>query len=100
MSQDLLQYFRGLLEDYFRGSKDRANIHREIWTAIGIDEVKEKKGSLVVACEWALRHIDDAGHRTSEAELAYLLRCLSGRHTYSDEGRDRAIAANSHEERA
>ena len=87
-------YFESLISRLLSGDLSRADAAAAVSDSIGIDDIAGGRESLLTNCEWALRHAAIRRFWTSDGEFAYLLACLRGEHSFSESGRDAAIAAH------
>jgi hypothetical protein len=58
---DLKNKFTELLDLYFQGKLNRANVASFLASEVPIDAIKGAHKDLLPNCEWALRHIDEEG---------------------------------------
>ena len=88
---DTTAFFIDVISRFLSGALDRASTARLVADELPHDEVRGGHHDLLPNCEWALRHIDEEGYYTTEAELRYYLQCLRGERIYDSNERDQAI---------
>ena len=84
-------YFLELISKFLSQELSREDIATLMSKNVGIDSVPGEGESLLVNCEWALRHVNEEGFYTTLGELVYLKSCLTGEQTFSCAGRDASI---------
>jgi len=88
---DYTTFFVELLTQFLSGAISRAEVAERIAFTMPVDTDYLDDEDLMNNCEWALRHINEPGYYSTEAELAYYLSCLKGENKYSQEERDKNI---------
>lgn len=91
MRMDTNAFFIDVISRFLSGSLDRASAAQLVAAELPLDDVRGDQHDLLPNCEWALRHIDEPDHLTTEAELRYYLKCLRGEKVYDSDVRDQAI---------
>ena len=85
--------FEQLIAGVLSGEVSRPTAAAEVSALVGKDDLAGGDESLLVSCEWALRHAAEPGYFTSEGEFRYLLACLQGFASYSAAGRNASVGA-------
>jgi hypothetical protein len=80
-----------LISVFLRGDIDRKGLAGRVADELPYDLIEGDASELLPNCEWALRHVNEPEHWTTERELRYYLACLEGEATYSREERDRLL---------
>jgi hypothetical protein len=84
--------FEKLISEVLSGELTRKDASAMVASKIGVDAISGGNESLLVNCEWALRHLNEPGYYTGDSELFYLQSCLRGEIMFSVPGRDAAIS--------
>ena len=71
------------MEAFLDGRLNRAAVELRMARDVPIDAISGNQFDLLTNCEYALRHINEAGYWTTELELRYYLDCLRGRKQFS-----------------
>ncbi len=88
---DYKAFFIELLTLFLNGSLSRSEVAKKITTTMSVDTKYLDDEELMINCEWALRHINEPNHYSTEGELSYYLSCLKGECEYSLEERNNSI---------
>ncbi|PIQ42713.1 MAG: hypothetical protein COW05_08360 [Gammaproteobacteria bacterium CG12_big_fil_rev_8_21_14_0_65_46_12] len=88
---DYKAYFIELLIQFLNGVLSREEVARQVAVTMPIDTNYVDDEKLMNNCEWALRHINEPDHYSTEGELSYYLSCLRGETEYSQEERDNSM---------
>lgn len=88
---DYKAYFIELLMQFLSGVLSREEVARQVAVTMPIDTNYIGDEELMNNCEWALRHINEPEHYSTEGELSYYLSCLRGEAEYSQAERDRSM---------
>jgi hypothetical protein len=83
-------FFAGTIEAYLAGRIDRKEVARVVVDNVGVDDISDQD-KLLSSCHWALRHMNEDGYYTTDAEVRYYFECLSGTRVFSEADRDAAI---------
>ena len=83
--------FTELISQFLSGALDRKAVAKKLASDIPLHGVRGNRCDLLPNIEWALRHIDEPGFYTTEAELRYYLECLRGEKVFNEFDRDQAI---------
>jgi hypothetical protein len=84
-------FFIELLIKFLNGLLNREEVARQVAVTVPIDTNYTDNEDLMNNCEWALRHINEPDHYSTEGELSYYLNCLRGESEYSQEERDNSM---------
>ncbi len=88
---DYKAFFVELLVQFLNGMLSRTEVAEKIAVTIPIDTEYKDNEDLMNNCEWALRHINEPDHYSTENELSYYLSCLKGEEKYDQEERDSSM---------
>ncbi len=94
---DYADLFAKMIDKLLTGGIDRATAAERIAELVPIDAIAGDQHDLLPNCEWALRHVNEGGFRTTDAELRYLLSCLRGENSFDEKARDQAVLFGSEE---
>ncbi len=86
------EFFERLMNAYLRGEMSAAAVANEAIAQISPDADLGGNNDLLANCFVALSHLAEPGWKTTDREIRYLLKCLSGAAVFSLTERDRAIA--------
>lgn len=92
---DYAELFAKTIDELLCGCIDRATATRRIAELVPIDAIAGDHRDLLINCEWALRHANESGFRTTDAEFKYLLSCLNGGGSFDEKARDHAVLLGS-----
>lgn len=88
---DFKAFFIDLLLRFLDGVLSRAEVAQEIAVTMPVDTNYVDDEELMNNCEWALRHINEPDHYSTEGELSYYLSCLKGEKEYCQADRDESM---------